>query len=111
MRGNPGARNTDPDTSHSAANANPKLREADRRMVLLIHAMFPNGLTDYDLAHHTGRQQNSVGKRRGELRDEGLIAATTERRPAPSGAMCIVWRITLRGIWKAAELRRQGVHL
>jgi hypothetical protein len=43
------------------------------------------------------RQQTSVGKRRGELRDLGLIEDSNTARPAPSGALAIVWRLTEAG--------------
>jgi hypothetical protein len=93
----PGARLTDPETSHLAADRSKALTAADRRMVLMVHANHPLGLTDFELADITGRQQTSVGKRRGELRDLGLIAETTERHPAPSGSPAIVWKITEAG--------------
>jgi hypothetical protein len=93
----PGARPTDPETSHLAANKTPLLRADDRRAALLIHASRPDGLTDFELAALMGRQQTSAGKRRGELRDAGMIADTTRRRPAPSGSSAIVWSITAYG--------------
>ena len=92
-----GARNTDPETSHLAAEAHPAIRAHDRRLVLRAHAERPNGLTDFELGALVGRQQTSAGKRRGELRDAGLIEATDARRLAPSGSPAIVWRITLAG--------------
>lgn len=95
---NPGARNTDPDTSHKAANRHPQKRARDRVWVLLAHQEHPTGLTDFELAALVGRQQTSAGKRRGELRDEGLIEETWMRRPAPSGSPAIVWKITAKGL-------------
>jgi hypothetical protein len=92
-----GARRTDPDTSHAAARRTPGLRAADRRRVLLVHAAYPRGLTDFELGVLVGRQQTSAGKRRGELRDEGYIEDSGLRRAAPSGASAIVWRITPSG--------------
>lgn len=61
------------------------------------------GMTDYDLAHVMGRQQNSVGKRRGEWRDWWCIEAVVineevQKRPAPSTSPCIVWEITELGV-------------
>jgi hypothetical protein len=87
----------DPDTSHEAAARSPSLRARDRRRCLLTHAANPDGLTDFELAALVGRQQTSAGKRRGELRDLGYIEDALERRPAPSGSMAIVWRITPAG--------------
>ena len=101
----PGARRSDPDTSHLAADRYPKLRSTDRREALFVHARNRDGLTDFELGDLIGRQQTSAGKRRGELRDMGLIAATEERRPAPSGSPTIVWKITLEGVKVASELK------
>jgi hypothetical protein len=95
------ARNTDPETSHKAKVF--RFNE-DRVLVLEIHNQHRLGLTDYDLAAITGRQQNSVGKRRTELRDQGFIEDSGMRRKAPSKAMCIVWRITPTGISIAGML-------
>lgn len=93
----PAARMSDPDTSHEAADAHPVVRGRDRVAALKAHAEHPNGLTDFELAELVGRQQTSAGKRRGELRDLGLIEQTEERRPAPSGSSAIVWRVTEEG--------------
>jgi len=98
------ARNTDPETSHQAAAASPALRTLDRRQVLALHAAHPCGLTDFELAALAERQQTSFGKRRGELRDAGMIEETPLRRRAPSGSPAIVWRITPYG--KLASLGR-----
>lgn len=92
----PAARISDPATSHEAANEHQAIRARDRAAVLQIHRDNPDGLTDFELAEKMGRQQTSVGKRRGELRDLGLIEATAERRPSPSGSSAIVWRICSR---------------
>lgn len=91
------ARASDPETSYIAAEAHPSVRAHDRRMTLQAHAHYPDGLTDFELGKIIGRQQTSAGKRRGELRDAGLIEATELRRPAPSGSPAIVWRITDAG--------------
>jgi hypothetical protein len=94
-----GARKTDPETSHEAAEINQAARRRDRWNVLMEHYHHAwHGLTDFELANITKRQQTSVGKRRGELRDIGLIEKTDMRRPAPSGASAIVWRITYAGM-------------
>jgi hypothetical protein len=102
------ARNTDPDTSWEAAYRFLAGKATDRRKVLLLHARYPHGMTDFELAERMGRQQTSVGKRRGELRDKGLIEATPLRRNAPSDSPAIVWRITRFGQAVAAELKDGG---
>ena len=78
---------------------------AGRTVALLAHAAHSAGLTDFELADLTGIQQQSIGKRRGDLVKVGLIVATLERRPAPSGASAIVWRITPSGESYAQHLK------
>jgi hypothetical protein len=103
----PGARLTDPDTSHKAANEHQLIRRRDRAAVLHVHAAHPRGLTDFELADIMNRQQTSVGKRRGELRDMNMIIETPERRAAPSGSSAIVWQITEYGVAMARQLRSE----
>jgi|GEM_PF-1769928 len=98
-------RNTDPDTSHAAAQRAPTARARDRMLVLHEHAKHPAGLTDFELAANLDRQQTSVGKRRGELRDAGLIHDTGNRWPAPSGSAAIVWALTEAGRKTAEETK------
>jgi hypothetical protein len=104
----PGARHSDPDTSHKAAERAPSVRAHDRRLVLHEHYEHPDGLTDFELAANLGRQQTSVGKRRGELRDIGLIKDTGFTRPAPSGSQAIVWALTPAGWRVMMELNREA---
>ena len=87
------ARSTDPDTSWAAAADALVNADTDRARVLEMHRAHPEGLTDFELAELMGRQQTSVGKRRGELRDRGLIEHAGFKRAAPSGSMSIVWRV------------------
>ncbi len=94
----PGARRSDPDTSHAAADRPSLGLRLDRQLVLATHYAHPGGLTDFELASHLSRQQTSVGKRRGELRDLGLIRDSGQKWPAPSGSPAIVWQITSSGI-------------
>jgi|SRR5882672_384778 len=93
-----GVRPTDPETSHTAAKLHPWSRNTDRFKAFEVHARNPQGLTDFELADRMGRQQTSAGKRRGELRDLGLIEETDLRRRSPSLTPAIVWRISLRGL-------------
>ena len=87
----PVARTTDPETSWAAARYTEPTAGTNRALALRLLRAHPNGLTDYELAALTGLQQNSIGKRRGELRDGGYVRATDRRRRAPSGALAIVW--------------------
>ena len=94
------ARTTDPETSHEAAKPD---RAVDRHLVYrALIAAGPDGLTDFELAarlnvscpRSTEWQQTSAGKRRGELRDQGLVCDSGRKRKSPSGSRAIVWRVT-----------------
>jgi len=91
--GRPLARNTDPVTSHMAARLTEPRADTNRALALQVLREHPDGLTDYELADLTGLQQNSIGKRRGELRDAGFVEDSGKRRKTPSGAQGIVWRV------------------
>jgi DNA-binding transcriptional ArsR family regulator len=99
----PNARKIDPVTSHAAA-VDASFRASKHRMLALktLHKFGP--LTDYELAYRTGLQQNSVGKRRKDCQDAGLVdffmndIGEKVKRPAPSGSKALVWKITDAGI-------------
>ena len=86
------ARTTDPDTSWDAASDASIRADTHRARVLATLRNHPDGLTDFELGELLGLQQTSAGKRRGELRDKGLVEDAGLKRPAPSGSMSIVWR-------------------
>lgn len=90
----PAVRVNDPDTCQEPSEFR---MSKGRLLALAAHVSHPDGLTDFELAEHTGKAQTSIGKRRGELAHAGLIVATTERRPSPSGSPAIVWRLTPLG--------------
>jgi hypothetical protein len=104
----PAARRRDPGTSQQAALRTPVLRGRDRIRALHIHAAHCEGLTDFELARlMADRKQTSAGKRRGELRDLGLIAKTSITRPSDTGSPAIVWKITPSGIATAKQFQQQ----
>lgn len=86
----PVARRTDPSTSWMAARlAEP--RAGTNRALALGLLRERGSQTDFELASASGLQQTSIGKRRGELVEAGLVRATDLRRRSPSGAWAIVW--------------------
>lgn len=99
----PNARNTDPETSHEAAE-DASFKASKHRILALktLHRFGP--LTDFELASRTGLQQTSIGKRRKECQDAGLVAnlftpeGAKAKRPAPSGSNALVWTLTPEGI-------------
>jgi hypothetical protein len=105
----PAHRNTDPDTSRKAKRYG---LTDDRKLAVKVHARHPHGLTDYELANITGKQQNSIGKRRTEMLHCGYVADSGNRRPNPAtNSGCIVWRITGAGLalarWIEAMEKKQ----
>jgi hypothetical protein len=91
----PNARATDPWTSHAAARLAEVKAGTGRAFALDVLRRYPAGLADFELAELTGWPLNSINKRRGELRDGGLVEATEETRETPAGAKAIVWRAVL----------------
>lgn len=86
------ARKSDPETSRLAALDTLPAAATNRQLALRVLRQNPSGLTDFELAELTGLQQTSIGKRRGELRDSGLVIDSGLRRRASSGSLAIVWR-------------------
>jgi hypothetical protein len=92
------------DWSTSVAAASGISASAGRLLALKTLYGHPGGLTDFELSDLTGRQQTSIGKRRGELFAVGLVEVLRDglgnpvKRPAPSGALALVWVITSAGV-------------
>lgn len=105
----PRARRSDPVTSQAAAAR--AAVGASRGRLLVLQTLAKSGpLTDFELASRTGWQQTSIGKRRGECVDAGLVRVLTLRdgvkatRPSPSGSRALVWELTEAGLAKLTEI-------
>jgi transcription initiation factor IIE alpha subunit len=83
-------RDSDPETSRLAAKGVNIKKSLKLALQTLREA--EDGLTDHELAAKTGYQHNSIGKRRTDLRNLGLVVDSGKRRKAPSGAYAIVWK-------------------
>lgn len=95
----PGARSTDPGTSHLAAkNARRNLGASHRTVLAALVRAGDRGLTDFELAAQTGRKQTSFGVRRGELVKAGLVHRTGDTRPSDTQSDAAVWAITTAGL-------------
>jgi hypothetical protein len=81
----------DAPTSIDAAKTATVRAETHRALALRLIRTAPNGLTDFELADLTRLQQNSIGKRRTELLQRGLVRDSGERRPSWTGCRAIVW--------------------
>lgn len=108
----PIARKTDPLTSHMAA-IDARFKANNHRRVALLVLLKHGNLTDYELADKTGLQQNSIGKRRKDCQDAGLVTHYRDdegnkvKRPAPSGSKAYVWTLTERGEELANQIKRE----
>jgi len=97
----PGSRNSDPSTSHDAANHAAKWAHKGRLEVLIL--LYEKPMTDHELAARTGHPQTSSGKRRGECRDAGYVEVALDgrgeevKRATPTGSMALVWQLTAAG--------------
>lgn len=98
----PGARHTDPYTSHQAATANPVGRSAGRRAILETLAVLGDA-TDCQLSHYTGLLRGSAAKRRGELVTAGLVERAG-RGITDTGSPALTWRLTPAGFDHLHEL-------
>lgn len=78
-------------TSIAAAKDAKANAETNRQLALRLIRESADGLTDFDLADLTGLQQNSIGKRRTELVQLGLVTNSGRRRPSWTGSQAIVW--------------------
>ncbi len=87
------SRNTDPSTSHEAAESIvgslPKLEA----VVLTALKAAPNGATSTELAQALDLSLVTVSPRLRPLANRGLIVATAFRRKGPSGRPQIVWQV------------------
>lgn len=94
-------RSTDPLTSYQAAIDTSQ--KAPNHRLLALHALLQYGpMTDFELADRTGLQQTSIGKRRKDCQELGLVdfympMGEKERRKTPSGSSAYVWQITELG--------------
>jgi hypothetical protein len=96
----PVAREDDPETSHEAAQDATFRASEGRKAALRALSLRP--MTDYELEKETGRQKNSIGKRRLDCQRAGLVEMVVKdgqkiKRPGPSRSMCLVWKLTSMG--------------
>ena len=97
----PSARPSDPETSHEAAH-DAEFHASKGRLLVLFYLNKYGPLTDFELARLTAWQQTSIGKRRHECMEAGLVEVLRNgedvvKRPAPSGSNARVWKLTDKG--------------
>lgn len=83
-------RRRDPDTSKAAALSAGELRS--KHHGIIMDCIFDYGpLTSEEVAQRTQLTHPQTWRRMAELREKGLLVATSMRRPNVSGRMAIVW--------------------
>jgi hypothetical protein len=92
-------RATDPDTARMAAHRTAEqLREHHWLVLSALVSAGSKGMIDHEHEQINGLNQDSAGKRRGELVELGLVENSRQRRQSPRGRPAIVWQVTARGL-------------
>jgi hypothetical protein len=96
----PGARKTDPETSHEAADS---VYRPSQTAIAVFFALYGHELTDEQLFHkfeghaheelHPFASPQSVRSRRAELMDAGIIEWSGEYGLTRFGRKCRVWKV------------------
>lgn len=100
-----------PDTSVQAEQRNLPREGTQRwRVLLLLQAAHPDGLTDEEMQTQLGMNANTQRPRRVELVRDGWLEDSGYRRPTRGGDPAIVWRyVPDRIVEEPAEKPAQGV--
>lgn len=95
----PGARLTDPQTSHDAADSVKNITDTQRAILMILTwPKTDEELVDafYQMADSNGWKQASpsgIRSRRAELVSQGLVVDSGERAKLSSGRSAIVWKV------------------
>lgn len=93
------ARNTDPVTSHEAADS---VKDVTATQSYILRVLEKRPRTDGELIEAYRNYKNApmasesgIRSRRAELVERGLVSDTEERKVLPSGRRSIVWGVSL----------------
>jgi predicted ArsR family transcriptional regulator len=89
----PGFKAVTTETSAEAAFAIRERAKAIREKCLATISAYSEGLTSDEVAFRIGEERHNVRSRMSELKAQGKIVATNERRKNASGKNAVVWRI------------------
>jgi hypothetical protein len=95
-----GARHTDPDTAHNAYATLQHLSDKQRLVMRLLGTYGPltdDGLSERAAQHGVNMIPTSIGKRRRELEESGLVINSGDRAPTRRGVSAILWTLTAAG--------------
>lgn len=102
-------RANDMDTAVSAAAAaSDGLTYNQIQVLKALAAAGEHGMLDHDHLTINGLEQDTAGKRRGELLEYGLVADSGIRRKTPRGRNAAVWVITRTGHATLKDLQQRG---
>lgn len=103
-------RANDMDTAVSAAAAisTDGMTFAKIAVLKALAAAGEHGMIDHDHQPVNGLGQDTAGKRRGELVDDGLVVDSGIRRRTPRGRNAAVWVITPEGLAVLRALQARG---
>ncbi len=87
----PLARNTDPVTSHKAAQQVTFKGEHHRKIYEALKTMKDG--TFYEISEVAEMEPAAVWRRLNELEKRNLIVQTGEERRGPTGRMCRIWKV------------------
>ncbi len=82
---------SDPGTSHDAAQAARHMAERHKRIICA--ALFWRGLTSQEIADICELDYHQVARRISDLKRDGRVVDSGERRASPGGRKACVWRL------------------
>ena len=85
------ARTNDPDTSHDAADAARGL--AKHHKAIIVDVLVFEGLTSAEISERCGLTYWQVTRRVSDLKHDGAVIDSGERRLTPNGRKACVWRL------------------
>jgi len=96
------SRNSDPDTSATAAESvrGTRANELESK-VLNVLTEHPEGLTGQEVTDILGMDRVTTSPRFAPLKRKGLIYDSGERRKGPSNRPAIVWKPNVKGLTSA----------
>lgn len=106
------ARDTDPETSHEAAESlSPRLRQLQADVLAFAANRAVQGFTHIDLNNHFHTTSSTYRTRCSELVDKGFIQDSGERHaygPDGKGRRHVVWNITPEGATEHRKTTNAG---
>ncbi len=84
----------DPDTSHGAARQAKGLAARHKTIIVTVLGNMGIGLTSCEISNCCILDYLQVARRIKDLKDDGKVTDTGQRRASPGGRRASVWRLT-----------------